>query len=303
MKVVYGHTDSIYVQMPMERADETLALLNTHVRSKFPNLLGLKEHPVNLEFEKYYKSLGVGVTKNRNAGLIIWKDGITLDAPEFVMTGFSAKRASITALAKDIQLEVLKMWVSEKSEFEISTWLNEKYNDVISGKIDIDMLINRSRFRQERLTYKCIDCNKQYTWEEVVEMRLKQDTSTNFCSKCGQDLELVTLGGKKPSISAGVEGLIWNNQINKNKIDDSYYYMRVLDDPTRRAYMNPITGKYKRPTYISAENKETLMEHTPDYKHYASSVIKKAEPIFNAMNWSTQVIERDRNQKGLGEWF
>ena len=47
MRVVYGHTDSIYVQMPMEQADETLALLNTHVRNHFPNLLGLKRTPCN----------------------------------------------------------------------------------------------------------------------------------------------------------------------------------------------------------------------------------------------------------------
>ena len=32
MKVVYGHTDSIYVQMSMDKTDEVLALLNNHVR-------------------------------------------------------------------------------------------------------------------------------------------------------------------------------------------------------------------------------------------------------------------------------
>ena len=30
MRVVYGHTDSIYVQMPMEQAEATLDLLNNH---------------------------------------------------------------------------------------------------------------------------------------------------------------------------------------------------------------------------------------------------------------------------------
>ena len=107
MKVVYGHTDSIYVQIPMNRTGEVLDLLNTKVREKFPNVMGLKEHPVVLEFEKYYESLGVGITKNRNAGLISWKDGEYLDEPKFVMTGFSAKRVAITKLAKTVQLEVL----------------------------------------------------------------------------------------------------------------------------------------------------------------------------------------------------
>ena len=77
--------------------------------------MGLEEHPVTLEFEKYYESLGVGITKNRNAGLIYWKDGIYLDEPEFVMRGFAAKRVAITHLAKSIQLEVLNRWVKQES--------------------------------------------------------------------------------------------------------------------------------------------------------------------------------------------
>ena len=123
MKVVYGHTDSIYVQVPMNRTGEVLDLLNTKVREKFPNVMGLEEHPVVLEFEKYYESLGVGITKNRNAGLISWKDGKYLDEPEFVMTGFSAKRVAITKLAKTVQLEVLNRWVGQQSEKEITDYL------------------------------------------------------------------------------------------------------------------------------------------------------------------------------------
>ena len=147
MKVVYGHTDSIYVEMPMNRAEETLALLNNHVRGLFPNLLGLKEHPVTLEFEKYYQSLGVGMTKNRNAGLISWKDGKYLEEPEFVMTGFTAKRLSITKLAKETQMSILKMWVGQFTEAEITGMLKQAYYAVLEGKVPVEYLINRSRFR------------------------------------------------------------------------------------------------------------------------------------------------------------
>ena len=119
MKVVYGHTDSIYVDIEdnsIETAKKTLKILNEHVRESFPNVMGLEEHPVTLEFEKYFRTLGVGATKNRNAGLITWKDGEFLDEEEFVMTGFTAKRVSLTKLAKDVQLSVLNMWVEGKSE-------------------------------------------------------------------------------------------------------------------------------------------------------------------------------------------
>jgi len=76
MKVVYGHTDSIYVKIDsVEKAQEAIKEIESSVREHFPNVMGLKQHPVVLEFEKYYSSLGVGTTKNRNAGMIIWCDG------------------------------------------------------------------------------------------------------------------------------------------------------------------------------------------------------------------------------------
>ena len=298
MKVVYGHTDSIYVQMPMEQAEATLQLLNTHVRQKFPNLLELDEHPVTLEFEKYYQSLGVGMTKNRNAGLISWKDGKYLDEPEFVMTGFTAKRLSITKLAKETQLSVLKMWVKGFTEQEITDMLTKAYNHVLSGGIERSYVVNRSRFRPERLTYKCKHCNKQYGWKKACELH-----SDTYCIKCGANIELVTLEGKKPSIGSGIEGVLWNNQNERIKIDDSYVYIRVADDPTRMTYTNPVTGIKKRPSYISATKMEDLEQYTPDWPHYADSILKKAEPIYKAMGWSLDPIKRDSNQKTLDEWW
>ena len=114
MKVVYGHTDSIYVKIEdnnIETAEKALVVLNEHVRELFPNVMGLKEHPVTLEFEKYFKSLGVGATKNRNAGLITWKDGNFLEEEEFVMTGFNRHYSSLTlnaaALIASLALAVM----------------------------------------------------------------------------------------------------------------------------------------------------------------------------------------------------
>ena len=69
MKVVYGHTDSIYVQIDsVEKAQGAIKEIEASVREHFPNILGLQEHPVVLEFEKYFDALGVGTVKNRNAG-------------------------------------------------------------------------------------------------------------------------------------------------------------------------------------------------------------------------------------------
>jgi len=305
MKVVYGHTDSIYVQIPMNRTEEVLDLLNTKVRKKFPNVMGLDEHPVTLEFEKYYESLGVGITKNRNAGLISWKDGKYLDEPEFVMTGFSAKRVAITKLAKTVQLEVLNRWVGQQSEQEITDYLRKEYNRVLKGNLALDEVINRSRFRPERFQYKCRHCNKAYDANKMISeyKRFRGLGTEPFCSKCSNSFDLVTMQGKRPQISSGVEGVLWYNQLASIPITDSYLYIRVSDDLSRPTYTNPITGQKKRPSYLSAPNFDELGEINPDYKHYAESIVKKADPIYRAMGWDLKKITVDENQTTLDEWW
>ena len=68
-------------------------------------------------------------------------------------------------------------------------------------------------------------------------------------------------------------------------------------------YCNPITGVHKRPTYIAAPTKEAMPKHIPDYRHYSDSIIKKAEPIYNAMGWDLTKIRNDVNQTKLDEWW
>ena len=95
--IKYGHTDSLYVGVDSpEHAMEIVDILNEKVREHFPNVFNLDNHPVTLEFEKFYRTLGVGSVKNRNAGMISWVDGKYLDEEKFVMTGFTAKRISET---------------------------------------------------------------------------------------------------------------------------------------------------------------------------------------------------------------
>ena len=311
MKLVYGHTDSIYVQMPMEQTEDTLEILNNHVREKFPNLLGLDEHPVNLEFEKYYSSLGVGCTKNRNAGLITWKDGKYLDEEEFVMTGFTAKRMTITKLARDLQMEVLKMWVNGIPKDVMTLYLQTEYNEVLKGTdFDVDpmhwykLLANRSRYRSERFKYKCASCGREYSMQEAIHQH-KITTSYSFCSKCGEELDLVTLVGKRPSIGSGVEGVIWYNQHHDNKITDSYWYVRVRIPVDGLKYINPVTGESKLPTYISAPSLNDLLDegYPIDFTHYAESIVKKAQPVYDAMGWDISAISKDTNQKTLDAWW
>ena len=307
MKVVYGHTDSIYVKIEdVETAEKICEDLNTYVQEQFPNPMGLDPHPVNLEFEKYYKSLGVGCTKNRNAGFISWKDGEWLIEPEFVVTGFSMKRITETALGREVQETVLKMWASEKTEKEIVTYLQQKYNDVMNAKIPITDVVNRSRVRANRMNVK-LSCGHINSFEELIENDGKckhviDDEYTEELRQCnGADPK--TLEGKNPSIGSGILGVLFYNSLHcDNKIDDSYVYVKVLP-VGKHMFFHPIKKQLVQTNYVSAHEVKELQQFDIDWMHYANVVVKKATPIFNAMGWNIEQIKRDLRQKTLEDWF
>ena len=230
MKVVYGHTDSIYVQIDsVEKAQEAIKEIETSVREHFPNVMGLKEHPVQLEFEKYFSALGVGTVRNRNAGLVSWEDGKWLDEPKFTMTGFTAKRVSETGLAKEVQTNVLKMWVAETPMIKINKYLHETYNSVVNGEIPNASIIKRSRLRPKRFTVKCNECRRRYNLKDLNNIRVcGQEEGKNGLHKCGNSVSnFTTMEGKRPTIGSGVAGVISAWQNSNANFDDSYLFLKV----------------------------------------------------------------------------
>tara|TARA_R110000751_G_scaffold79711_4_gene160695 strand:+ start:1577 stop:2497 length:921 start_codon:yes stop_codon:yes gene_type:complete len=306
MKVVYGHTDSIYVQIPtIEESEKICKMINTHVQSIFPNIMGLENHPVQLEFEKYYKTLGVGCVKNRNAGYISWKDGKYLDEPQFIVTGFTMKRISETKLEKEVQGTVIKMWVNESPKKEIVKYITNKFNEVKGGQISIEAITKRTRVKEERLKVKH-KCGKQYQLSDLIIIWKNHDSMNNgvspLCDKCGYsmfDTMFTTLEGKRISIGSGLMGLLEYNQ-NNPPIEDSYIFMRCL--PEGKKFFTPF-GKEKPLNYASAKELVELKNHTPDYVFYSDAVIRKAKPIFDAMDWDINECRQDNNQKMLDDWW
>jgi len=306
MKVVYGHTDSIYVKIEdVEKAEQVCEDLDAHVQSLFPNPLGLDPHPVSLEFEKFYKSLGVGCTKNRNAGFISWKDGEWLAEPEFVVTGFSMKRITETKLGREVQETVLKMWANEKTEQEIVQYCQQKYNDVMDGKLPLTDVVNRSRVRANRMNVK-LSCGHINSFEELMEnggncKHIIEDKYSGEERQCmGADPK--TLEGKQPSIGSGILGVLYYNSLHPdNKIDDSYVYVKVRN--VNNKFFHPLKHELITPNYVSAHEIKELEQYDIDWLHYANVVVKKATPVFKAMGWETKQIQRDLKQKTLEDWF
>lgn len=297
MEVVYGHTDSIYVQIDsVEQAQESIKEIEAHVRESFPNIMGLDEHPVSLEFEKYFSSLGVGITANRNAGLVSWEDGHWLDEPKFTMTGFTAKRVSETKLAKEVQLDTLKMWVGQKTQAEIVSYLHDKHQSVITGKTPISSVIKRSRLRQNRFTVKCPECNTKYNLRDCIKL------PHGVCEKCATETkQFTTLDGKKPSIGSGITGILYAWEKKDANFDDSYLFIKVIR--VNDTYTHPLTQEQRKVEYLSGITYEDFEGCSPDWEHYSQVVIKKADPIFKAMGWDISSIRTGAIQTSLEEWW
>jgi hypothetical protein len=275
--IKYAHTDSLYVGVDSpEHAMDIVDTLNEKVREHFPNVFNLKNHPVTLEFEKFYRTLGVGSVKNRNAGMISWMDGKYLEEEKFVLTGFIAKRISETKLSKDVQLTVLKMWVNENTEAEISEYVREKYNEVLSGNIPIEDLIKRTRYREERFTAYCSNCKKN-GWQNKKSLHNLSLAGNPCCN----NPSFRTSENKRVSVKEGIEGVLFYNTLNPhNPIDDSYFFLKIIR--CNSTYHHPIKQIATVP---------------------ALSVLNKAEPIFTAMGWDLKQASKDRKQGELTEWF
>ena len=297
MKVVYGHTDSIYVQIDsVEEAQESIKKIEAKVREHFPNVMGLDNHPVVLEFEKYYSALGVGTTKNRNAGLVSWEDGEWLEKPKFSMTGFTAKRVSETKLAKKVQTRTLKMWVEGKTQQQIVRYLHNEYGTVLNNRMSLDLLIKRSRLRENRFTVKCPECNTKYHLRECLELK------HSVCKKCATETsKFTTLEGKKPTIGSGIAGVLYAWEKKKANFDDSYLFLKVKR--VNDFYTHPLTQERREVEYLSGITYEDFKGCSPDWGFYSQQVIKKAEPIFKAMGWDTTAIRTGKIQSSLDEWW
>jgi len=64
-----------------------------------------------------------------------------------------------------------------------------------------------------------------------------------------------------------------------------------------------LTKQVKEVEYVAGSRYIDFDSYTPDYQHYAEQVVKKAEPIYKAMDWQLSNIKTGKIQKSLEEWF
>lgn len=141
---------------------------------------------------------------------------------------------------------------------------------------------------------KCNECNAKYHITDCLKM--------GWCKKCSNDTKnFTTLEGKKPTFGSGIAGVLYGWEKKNMTFDDSYLYLKVKN--VNDSYTNPLTKEIKRVEYVSGTTYADFESYTVDWPHYAEQVLKKAEPIYKAMEWDLSSIRTGKIQRKLDDWW
>jgi DNA polymerase elongation subunit (family B) len=187
-KVIYGHTDSIFVQVKdVEDAQNLRHILNMYISQE------IFREPVELEFEKFASKFFLAAKKNRYCGWLSWKDGEYLDKEKFMVMGFEMKKSNETKLAKEFQETLLKMVSKGKTHKEIIDYCNKIYAKVVKGQVELREISKRSRLRRNLEDYDMIAGGTAgimyYNQQEVGDVKIEKGDSYYFFKMDNSNLD------------------------------------------------------------------------------------------------------------------
>lgn len=140
--VRYGHTDSIFCEVPSpEEGMQLVAKINESMA------------PIETEFEKWCESM-ILKAKNRYAGKVTWTDGNYHD-PEYYYKGLELKQARMPKAMKSAMDGTLRGILDGKDREVIDEYLIGLINDGNTGKLG-ESLLMKGRLRRPLHKYKSI---------------------------------------------------------------------------------------------------------------------------------------------------
>lgn len=121
-RVLYGDTDSIFVSIPFEKADDMINTVNREVSDYLTRKYGIQRCEINMKMDAYIKTIFFVGVKKRHAEHVVWKKG--KGACDYVsITGFETIRSDQSDFTKNAQKRVIEMAVKRKSKDEISKYV------------------------------------------------------------------------------------------------------------------------------------------------------------------------------------
>ncbi len=156
-EVVYGDTDSLFVQLKKDEGKEAVQNgtriaddLNNYWKEKISAEYGLTSH-LEIEFEKYYRKFIItpargseSGAKKRYAGIVV-ESATGGDKEKLEFVGLEFVRSDWTRLAKEFQVE---LYTKVFNDEEVEDWIREIVKKVKAGEYD-EKLVYRKRLRKD----------------------------------------------------------------------------------------------------------------------------------------------------------
>ncbi|MCZ9319908.1 MAG: DNA polymerase, partial [Methanocorpusculum sp.] len=142
-EVIYGDTDSCFVQLPKVSQEETMKIareleveLNASYLDFSRNTLDADQNYFSIKFEKIYRRFFQGGAKKRYAGHLVWKEGQDVDKID--ITGFEMKRSDSAPITREVQERVLEMILKGNGKEEVSEYLPEVLRMYRAGRCPLE---------------------------------------------------------------------------------------------------------------------------------------------------------------------
>ena len=143
MKVIYGHTDSVFVLCPSPEHGMM------HI-----NNINQDMHPIETEFEKWCSSMLI-MAKNRYAGMTAWTDGEHHERKLYVK-GIELKQNRLPPMMKEVMSFVIHGLLDGKAEYEMTGTLVGMLDSIMNQTVDVKSLCINARLQQNLDQYKVL---------------------------------------------------------------------------------------------------------------------------------------------------
>lgn len=145
-KVLYGDTDSSFVQFPANISQEELIEMARDIEKKlnesYPRFakekLNSDKSYFSVKFEKIYRRFFQAGRKKRYAGLLVWREGKSFDKIDAV--GFEVRRSDYPQITKEAQKKVLEILLRGGSVNDTKKYLGDIIKKFRHGGYPLDYI-------------------------------------------------------------------------------------------------------------------------------------------------------------------
>jgi len=141
--VIYGHTDSVFVQVPSVEEGE---VLNDWLNSEMA--------PIEIEFERWCDRLLI-TAKNRYAGSVVWTEGVHHE-PSVYFKGIELKQTRLPNAMKTTMRDVIGGILAGEEENAVTERLASLVASVVAGEVPIEDLLIKGELKRDLADYKSI---------------------------------------------------------------------------------------------------------------------------------------------------